>query len=211
MSADELEYVHQRIMRAVEEHLGGPVEEHVGGPSIQPPDDSYSHYLSPRLLDWWENAGRRMPPTLLVVCGIDGCGSRLADVHTDAADPELVVVKLWQRLPDRVVPAAPPAALLDKLGQAAEKITDATGRTLADMLRARQADYDARTLRRLGARRVAKRYTAPELLVPLEVAAVAVCPVHWQVSLDPAVLRAELARTRHAVRRRIMASNAAMG
>jgi hypothetical protein len=166
--------------------------------------DQNLSYLTPQQRDWWLTYGDT-EPTLILRCGIDGCGKRVGEVKTDEADPDIAIALIYKRFGERTVPYTPyTRSGLDW----AQEVRDAIGKSLADIIESRIDELDAERLRYVdGDQRVAKRYAAPATAVPLDLMSLITCPIHGTVGLpDPTGaigdMRAVLAITQHASKRR---------
>jgi hypothetical protein len=134
-------------------------------------------YLKPRHREW-SLANTNTPPTVILVCGIDGCDEYVGEVKTDKADSEIAIALIYNRFGERTVPCTP---LQTSDLTWAEEARDASGRSLADVIRERKSEYDNETLRTVGdGKRVAKRYTAPAVAMSLDLDLLGfiVCPKH---------------------------------
>jgi hypothetical protein len=165
--------------------------------------DQNLDYLTPEQRDWWL-AHADTEPTLILRCGIDGCGKSVGEVKTDETDPGIAIALIYAKFGERTVPYTPyTRSGLDW----AQEVRDASGKSLADIIKSRIDELDSETLRYVGDdQRVAKRYTAPPTAVPLDLIGFIRCPVHGTVGLpDPAGtigdMRAKLATTGHASKR----------
>jgi hypothetical protein len=171
-----------------------------------PPADDVSAYF-PRHADWWR-AHENVDPTLMLVCGIDRCPEFVGEVKADA---DSAIALMYSRFGDRTVPFTP-RITEESLGFPSGTVlrNAETGETLAQQQQRKFDELDAETLRYVGdGTRVAKHYTAEPTAMPLEVIGHIVCPHHGIVDLpDPDALvthlRAFLAETRHASRRRYL-------
>lgn len=171
-----------------------------------PADDDLSAYF-PWHADWWR-AHESADPTLMLVCGIDRCPEYVGEVKSDGDN---VIALMYSRFGDRTVPFTPRISA-ESLGFPPGTVlrNAKTGETLAQQQQRRFDELDAETLRYVGdSTRVAKHYTAKPTAMPLEVIGHVLCPHHGVVDLpDPdalvANLRAFLAETRHASRRRYL-------
>lgn len=161
----------------------------------------------PTYLDWWR-AHENMPPTLVLICDIDGCHDRVGEVKSEG---ETAIALIYSKFGDRTVPYTP-RATEESLGfPSGEVLRDAkTGETLAERERRRFDELDAETLRYLDdATRVAKRYSAQPTAMTVDLIGHIVCPRHGVVGLpDPdatvARLRAFLDDTEPGTRRRFL-------
>jgi hypothetical protein len=166
--------------------------------------DERLDYLLPAQRDWWL-AHADTEPTLILRCGIDGCGKSVGEVKTDEIDPGIVIALMYAKFGERTVPYTPYTR--SGLGWAQE-VRDASGKSLADVIKSRIDERDDETLRYVGDdQRVAKRYAAPSTAVPLDLIGFITCPEHGTVGLpdpDRAIddMRAVLATTQHASKRR---------
>ncbi|WP_136245857.1 hypothetical protein [Mycobacterium intracellulare] len=198
MSDDELEAVQAEIMSRIRDEIGSP-------PSQGPTDADPLGYLSPKLREWWLMNGTKIAPTLILKCA--DCHAPLGEIVSDADDPDLAVVVL-RRVFGESQPVDfqgwSPGAVADQLGAAGgEAPTHPAARSLIEHLRERQSRIDDATLRILSdGRRITRRYREPSDVLPLDLGQ-ALCPKHGWIALDPQALRAELATTRHAARRKI--------
>ncbi|HUH68338.1 MAG TPA: hypothetical protein VLZ05_05345 [Mycobacterium sp.] len=96
-------------------------------------------------------------------------------------DPGIALALMYSRFGDRTVTHSP---LVDenRLGWA-ESVHDANGKSLAELLRERQDDLAADTLRFVcDGRRVAKHYAAPPTAIPLDWIGQVTCPKHGTVA-----------------------------
>lgn len=155
--------------------------------------------------EWWR-AREHMPPTLILLCGIDGCRKRIGEVKTDA---DAAMVMLDNHYGDRTVPYTPRSTEQTYGFPPGTVLRDAnTGETLAEMQDRKFRELDAETIRYVeGDKRVAKRYNAQSSVHSLDVFGHIVCPVHGVVGLpDPdaavAEMRAFLSTAQHAGKRR---------
>lgn len=145
---------------------------------------------------------------MLLVCGVDGCANTVGDVRVDG---EMVRALIYHRFGDRIVPFTPKRNDAE-LGLPPGWIVP----ELAEREDRRIEQIDGETLRYLeGARRVAKRYRARDVLIPLDVFSYIVCPDHGMLDVpDPDAAVAELRRfvadTAPARRRRWRVFGAAM-
>ena len=64
--------------------------------------DERFDYLLPEQRDWWI-AHAKIPPTLILRCGIDGCAERVGEVKTDKTDPDIAIALMYSRFGDRTV------------------------------------------------------------------------------------------------------------
>jgi hypothetical protein len=155
--------------------------------------------------DWWKERGHRMAPTVVLMCGIDGCGKTVGSVLVDG---ETVLALIHQKHGDRTVPYTPRRSESDFGFRPGVVLRFANGETLADQQDRKFRALDRETLRYIdGDQRVAKRYDAGSMLMPLEAFGFIVCPEHGMRDLpDPeaaeADLRAFVAATRPASKRR---------
>ncbi|BBX59783.1 hypothetical protein TM48_03971 [Mycobacterium shottsii] len=124
--------------------------------------------------DWWR-AHASMPPTLILRCGIGGCGNRVGEVKTDGDD---VVVLIYHRFGDRTVPFTP-RVTEESLGFSPGTVLREanTGETLTERQDRKFEELDAETIRYVDVNtRVAKRYNAKPVAMPIEVLGHIVCP-----------------------------------
>jgi hypothetical protein len=63
-------------------------------------------YLKPRHREW-SLANTNTPPTVILVCGIDGCDEYVGEVKTDKADSEIAIALIYNRFGERTVPCTP--------------------------------------------------------------------------------------------------------
>ncbi|KZS75733.1 hypothetical protein A4G26_04895 [Mycobacterium kansasii] len=160
--------------------------------------------LFPWHAEWWRTH-EKMPPTLVLRCGINGCGSRVGEVKTDGDD---VIALMLTRFGERTVTFTP-RVTEESLGfPPGTVLRDAKiGETLAEQQTRKFEELDAETIRYVGPdTRVAKRYNAASVVIPIEVLGYIVCPVHGLVDVpDPdatvADIRRILAGATHATRR----------
>lgn len=192
--------VHREVMARIRDEIGSPAAD--PGPAAI---DPLAH-LSPALRAWWTGPGRGVVPTLVLRCA--ACHAGLGEIVCDAHDLDLAVIVARRTYGDDVPvelgdwSPGEHAAQLDAGGQA---VLDGAGRSLADLLRARQADIDAATLRVLGdGRRVMRRYREEPDVAPLDgPGAAALCPEHGWITLDLQSLRAALETTQPGARRKL--------
>lgn len=195
---DDIEAVHAEIMSRIRNEIGSPLSNQ--GPTDADP----LGYLSPKLREWWVMNGKKIAPTLILRCA--DCGKLLGEIVSDTDDPDLALAVL-RRVYGESRPIDfqgwSPGAVADQLGAAGEEApADAAGRSLIEHLRGRQSEIDEATLRIEPDRRIMRRYREPSAVLPLDLAQ-ALCPDHGWIALDPQALRAELAATQHATRRKI--------
>lgn len=140
--------------------------------------------LVPSLADWWR-ARKEMPPTLVLCCGIDGCPKRVGEVKTDGVDAYALMLN---RFGERTVPYTPRISE-ESLGFPPGTVLrdSKTGETLSEQQDRKFEELDGETIRYVeGSRRLAKRYNATPVVLPLDVIGHIVCPEHGMVVLPNA-------------------------
>jgi hypothetical protein len=171
--------------------------------------DDNLDYLLPEQRQWWI-ANAEMPPTLVLRCGIGGCGICVGIVKSDKADPSVAIALMHHKSGETTVPHYRPIDIerLAALGlPAATELYDANGATLAEHIQRRQREVDSLTIRSVDeTQRVSKRHADPSIAMPLEWIANIVCPRHGTLALpNPATtiaaMRGQLTAATHAKRR----------
>lgn len=153
-----------------------------------PRDPDYSGDES--LVAWWREHDK-LPPTLILQCGINNCRELVGEVKSHG-DVELAL--MYSRFGDRDVPYAPRRALS------------------REALQGKVDELRKDTLKDLGdGMRVAKAYTAKASVVQLDWIGHIICPArgHGIVSLPDADatiadMRAFIAQSQHARKRRYL-------
>lgn len=194
---EELEAVYRELVRGFEPNSpAAPDRDAAANPRLD--------YLTPQQRDWWVTHADS-EPTLILRCGIDGCGKGVGEVRTDETNPDIVIALMYSRFGERPVPTSPYRK--SDLSWAQE-MQDASGKTLAEAISERVDREDADTLRDVGeGKRIAKRYDAPSTVLPLNSIGFITCQEHGIRRLpDPDKtiddMRAFLANTKHASKRR---------
>jgi hypothetical protein len=124
-------------------------------------------------------------PTLMLVCGIDGCREYVGEVRTDG---DTAIALMYCRFGERTVPYTP-RVTEQSLGFAPGTVLrDATtGETLAEMQQRKFDELNAESLYFTDdGRRRAKRYTAKPMAMPLEAIGHIICPHHGIKDLSDA-------------------------